>query len=492
MRSVSAAAVDLGASSGRVLVGTGCAATGFVLREVHRFPNGPVLVDGVLRWDIDGLFRGVLDGLRAATRAVGPLDTIGVDSWAVDYGLLDADGQLLAAPAHYRDRRTAPIVDQVLASVGAAELYAATGIQLQPFNTMFQLLADLGTPAGNAAVAALLIPDLVTFWLTGVRGTELTNASTTALLDPRTMTWSQGLAARLGAPIKLFAPIRSPGDDAGPLLPSVAAGTGLDARTRVVTVASHDTAAAVAGIPAEVEDFAFVCTGTWALVGLELPGPVITEDSRAANFTNEVGTDGTIRFLRNVTGFWLLQECVREWQTDGPPVDLNALTEAAEQVPPLMAIIDVQAPALAEPGGMPARISDAAEQLSGRRPQSRAEIARCILDSVALAIRHALRDATTLADRSVSVVHVVGGGVSNELFCQLIADACALPVVAGPLEAASWGNVMSQARALGAVDDTRAAVRTAIRSSVTVRQYEPGRDQSPWERAGELVRAARR
>ncbi len=492
MRSVSVAAVDLGASSGRVLVGTGCAATGFELREVHRFPNGPVLVDGVLRWDIDGLFRGVLDGLRAAARAVVRLDSIGVDSWAVDYGLLDAEGQLLAAPAHYRDGRTGPIVDQLLASVGAAELYAATGIQLQPFNTVFQLLADRGTPAGDAAVAALLIPDLITFWLTGVRGTELTNASTTALLDPRTLTWSSELAARLGAPIELFAPIRQPGEDAGALLPSVAAETGLDAGTQVITVASHDTAAAVAGIPAEVEDFAFVCTGTWALVGLELPGPVITEDSRAANFTNEVGTDGTIRFLRNVTGFWLLQECAREWLTDGLPVDLTTLTDAAEQVPAFTAIIDVQAPAFAEPGGMPARISDAAERLTGWRPRSRAEIARCILDSMALAIRQAVRDATALADRCVSVVHVVGGGVSNELFCQLVADACALPVVAGPVEAASWGNVMSQARALGAVEDTRAAVRSAIRASVTVRRYEPDGDQSPWERAAELVRAARR
>jgi rhamnulokinase len=492
MRSVSVAAVDLGASSGRVLVGTGCAADGFELREVHRFPNGPVLVDGVLRWDIDGLFCGVLDGLRAAARAVGRLDSIGVDSWAVDYGLLDTNGRLLAAPAHYRDGRTAPIVDQVLAGLSAAELYAATGIALQPFNTVFQLLADLGSSAGDGAVAALLIPDLITLWLTGVRGTELTNASTTSLLDPRTMTWSLELAARLGVPIELFAPIRRPGDEVGALLPGIAADTGLDASTRVVTVASHDTAAAVAGIPAEVEDFAFVCTGTWALVGLELPGPVITENSRAANFTNEVGTDGTIRFLRNVTGFWLLQECVREWQRDGQPVDLNTLTGGAEQVPALTAIIDVVAPAFAEPGGMPARISDAAERLSGRRPRSRAEIARCILDSVALGISQAVREATTLADRGVSVVHVVGGGVSNELFCQLIADACGLPVVAGPVEAASWGNVMSQARALGAIDDTRAAVRAAIRASVTVRRYEPDGDQSPWERAGELVRAARR
>ncbi|MEP7177987.1 MAG: FGGY-family carbohydrate kinase, partial [Pseudonocardiales bacterium] len=317
-------------------------------------------------------------------------------------------------------------------------------------------------------------------------------ASTTALLDPRTMTWSPGLAARLGVPIVLFAPMRSPGDDAGPLLATVAAETGLELSTRVVTVASHDTAAAVAGIPAEVEDFAFVCTGTWALVGLELPSPVITEEGRAANFTNEVGTDGTIRFLRNVTGFWLLQECVREWQTDGETVDLNALTEAAGRVPALTAIIDVQEPAFAEPGQMPARIAAAAQRLSGHQPVSPAEIARCILDSIALAIRQALRDATTLADRCVSVVHVVGGGVSNELFCQLVADACGLPVIAGPVEAASWGNVMSQARALGAVGDTRAAVRAAIRGSVIVRRYRPDGDQSPWERTDERVRAARR
>jgi rhamnulokinase len=484
------AAIDLGASSGRVLLGVGSAA-GFELREVHRFANTPVRVSGVLRWDVLSLWRGVLDGLQSAVRLAGALDSIGIDGWGVDYGLLDADGQLLANPAHYRDTRTDAPLARMLADVGAEALYGATGIQLQPFNTMFQFAADRGTVPAGVATRALLVPDLVSYWLTGVMGTELTNASTTALLDPRTMDWARPLAQRVGAPIELFAPLRRPGADAGSLLPDVLAETGLSAATRVIAVPSHDTAAAVAGVPADGDDFAFVCTGTWALVGVELPAPVITEASRLANFTNEVGVDGTIRFLRNVTGFWLLQECVREWRAAGKAVDLDELTRAAVDVPALQAVIDVQDPAFAAPGDMSRRITQASVRTGGAGASSPAEITRCILDSMALAIRHAVRDAAALTQRPVRVIHVVGGGVANEPFCQFVADACQLPVVAGPVEAASWGNVMSQARALGVVADSLAAARQVITASSRHLRYEPSGPDAVWARAEELVHASR-
>lgn len=480
------AAVDLGASSGRVVIGR-FSPDGVDLQEVHRFPNIAVRTGSTLRWDVLRLYRGILDGLQIAEQRFGRLDGIGVDSWAVDYGLLDADGELLGNPICYREAGTQASVAAVLADLGAARLYDATGTQLQPFNTLFQLLARRDTAQAAVARHALLIPDLMAYWLCGAMGTEVTNASTTQLLDPRTLDWSSTLADRLKVPVELFPPLRKPGERLGILEP----GMGLEHRPEVITVPSHDTAAAVAGIPADVEDFAFVCTGTWALVGVELPEPVITEASRQANFTNEVGVDGSIRFLRNVTGFWLLQECVRHWQGAGAEVDAATLITAAATVPGLRAIIDVQDPAFAAPGDMPRRISDAARCTSGVTIDGPAEIARCILDSMSLAIRHAVRDAVALSGRPVRVVHVVGGAASSPLFCQLVADACQLPVVAGPTEAASWGNVISQARALGVVSDSLAENRTLIRRSEQPDTYSAASAERDWARADGLVAGGR-
>jgi rhamnulokinase len=480
-REVTIAAVDLGASSGRVVLArTGD--SGLTLREVHRFANRPVRVGGRLHWDVLSLFAGIVDGLRVIEREVGRLDSVGVDSWGVDYGLLDADGQLLGNPLHYRDARTTAAIEAVRAQIGADELYAATGIQMQPFNTLYQLLSRRGDAQQQQAAQALLIPDLMSYWLSGERSTEVTNASTTQLLDARTSQWATPLLDRLQVPYQLFPPLRQPGTVLGHLRDEVADDTGLPSAVEVVTVPSHDTAAAVAGIPAAVEDFAFVCTGTWALVGLELPAPVLTAQSRTANFTNETGVDGTIRFLRNVTGFWLLQECVREWRTTGAEIDLVALTDAAADVPALRALIDVQDPAFSAPGAMPTRIASASGRC-GAAPQNRAEFVRCILDSMALAVRAAIRDAVTLADRTVSVVHVVGGGVSNPLFCQLVADACQLPVIAGPTEAASWGNAMFQARALGAGSADLADARAIIAASEHPAHYHPQATERVWQQA---------
>ncbi|OKK04145.1 rhamnulokinase [Streptomyces sp. CB02400] len=467
------AAVDLGASSGRVMVGR-VGPDSLELTEAHRFPNRPVRVPEGLRWDVLGLYAGVLDGLKAA----GAVDSVGIDSWAVDYGLLDADGALLGNPVHYRDSRTDGIAEKVWATVPAEELYAATGLQYAPFNTLYQLTAARESAQLARARRLLLIPDLLTYWLTGEQGTELTNASTTQLIDPRTRDWAHGVAERLGIDLSLFAPLRQPGDAAGVLRPEVLEEAGLAGPVPVTAVGSHDTASAVAAIPADGERFAYICTGTWSLAGLELDAPVLTEESRAANFTNELGLDGTVRYLRNIMGLWLLQECVRAW---GQP-DLGALLLDAAKVPALRSVVDAGDAAFLAPGRMPERIAEACRDSGQPVPATPAEITRCILDSLALAHRKAVEDAQRLAGQSADVVYIVGGGTRNALLCQLTADACGLPVVSGPTEAAALGNVLVQARAHGLVGDLAGMRRLLTRTQLLTR-YEPRGGTQRWQAA---------
>ncbi|MEU4833968.1 rhamnulokinase family protein [Streptosporangium sp. NPDC023615] len=451
------AAVDLGASSGRVVVAEIGPDT-LDLREAHRFANVPVRAGGTLYWDILHVYRGVLEGLRAA----GPVDGIGIDSWAVDYGLLDERGALLGNPVHYRDART----ERANSDVPFEELYARTGIARQPFNTIHQLAAE---PGLATAATLLLIPDLIAYWLTGRIGAELTNASTTQLLDARTRGWDPALAAGLGAAASILPPIRRPGEVIGPLLPEVAAETGLSPDTRVIAVGSHDTASAVAGVPAADERFAYISCGTWSLVGVELDQPMISEEGRRANFTNEAGIDGTVRYLRNVTGLWPLQECVRVWSA----ADLGELLEQAAREEPFRSVVDADDPVFHAPGDMPARIADFCRRAGQPVPDTRARTVRCVVDSLALAHRAAIDEALRLTGREVDTVHIVGGGSRNALLCRLTADACGLPVVAGPVEATSIGNVLVQARADGAVSGTLADLRALIRRSQPLERYEP-------------------
>ncbi|WP_327699328.1 rhamnulokinase [Streptomyces sp. NBC_00459] len=480
------AAVDLGASSGRVMVGRVGSDT-LELAEAHRFVNRPVRVPEGLRWDVLALYGGVLDGLRAAgAHCGGELSSVGIDSWAVDYGLLDADGALLGNPVHYRDTRTEGVAEKVWASVPAAELYAATGLQYAPFNTLYQLAAARDTRQLAAAKRLLLIPDLLTYWLTGEAGTELTNASTTQLIDPRTRDWAHDIARRLDIDLGLFAPLRQPGDPAGVLRAEVLEETGLTGPVPVTTVGSHDTASAVAAVPAVDERFAYICTGTWSLAGLELDAPVLSEESRAANFTNELGLDGTVRYLRNIMGLWLLQECVRAW---GNP-DLGDLLRAAGEAPGLRSVVDAGDAAFLAPGRMPERIAEACRASGQPVPGTPGEITRCILDSLALAHRRAVADAQRLAGHSVDAVHIVGGGTRNELLCQLTADACGLPVVAGPAEAAALGNVLVQARAHGLVGD-RTDMRRLLARTQPLTRYEPSGGQAAWRAAEARLTDAR-
>jgi rhamnulokinase len=492
---VAVAAVDLGASSGRVIVGQVAARSETVplrLQQVHRFPNNPVMAAGTLHWDILQLHAETLAGLDVADREFG-LASAGIDSWGVDFGLLDSGGALLGNPVHYRDARTVGTVDRLLARIPAGELYAATGIQQLPLNTICQLVATEGTPQLAAAHTLLLIPDLLAYWLTGSMGAEVTNASTTQLLDVRTRSWASSVMDRAGIPRRMFPQLRQPGDTIGELLPDVAAAARMAVRPRplpIIAVGSHDTASAVAGVPAVGSDFAYISCGTWSLIGVELDRPVLTEASRQANFANEAGIDGTIRYLRNVMGLWLLQESVRTWSAAGMPADQTSLLRLARTVPPLRAVVDPDDPAFVPPGDMPSRIAQACAQTGQRPPQSPAETVRCIVDSLALAYRRTIRQVQALSGREVGTVHIVGGGARNALLCQLTADACGLPVIAGPVEATALGNILVQARAMGAAPADLDGMRSLVRATHRLRHFKPAAgDGQAWESASRRLAA---
>ncbi|ABS02873.1 rhamnulokinase [Kineococcus radiotolerans] len=466
-------AVDLGASSGRVMAGA--AAPGRLeLTELHRFPNGPVPLAGGLVTDAVGLWQQVLHGLRAVARAHGDAATVAVDTWAVDYGLLAADGTLLGTPRHYRDPRTGGVAERVLARVPGPDLYARNGLQHLPFTTIYQLLAEADGPLLAAASDVLLLPDLFGFWLSGVRGAEATNASTTGLADVATGRWAPDLAELAGLPAGVLPPVHDPGAVLGGLRPDVLATTGLGASTRLVAVGSHDTASAVVAVPAEDEAFAYVACGTWGLVGVELERPVLSAESFAANFTNERGVDDRIRYLRNVMGLWVLQQCVAEWSADAP-VDLADLLAAAAALGPGGPRVDIDDPRFLAPGPMAGRVRRAVAESGGRPPAGPAEVARCVLDSLADAFARTVADAVRLSGHPVRVVHLVGGGARNRLLCQLTANACGLPVVAGPVEATALGNVLVQARAAGDLSGSLEGLRDLVRrtSDLTTHQPEP-------------------
>ena len=467
------AAVDIGASSGRVVAGV--VQDGRVeLHTVHRFANGAVRSAGRLRWDLSGLFAEVLTGLRRLGERYGDVTSVGVDTWAVDYGLLDADGRLLAEPTAYRDDRTTPaVLAGVHARVTPADLYAVNGLQSLPFTTVYQLAAEQEDALWPRVRHAVLLPDLIGWWLTGVLRTEVTNASTTGLLDARTRTFSTDLLARLDLPADLFPPLVQPGERLGTLLPEVAAQTGLSPDVAVVAVGSHDTASAVVGVPATEPRWAYVSSGTWSLVGLELDEPVVTDASRAANFTNEGGVDGRTRFLRNVGGLWLLSESLRDWAERRQPADLEPLLAEAAALPVGGPLVDVDDDRFIAPGDMPERIRSACRDAGQAVPGTPAEVVRCVLESLAAAYARTLDQAERLTGRTVEVVHVVGGGSQNALLCRLAADASGRTVLAGPEEATALGNVMVQARTAGSLTGTLEELRAATAARLDLRRYEP-------------------
>ena len=466
------AAVDLGASSGRVMLGR-VGPNELSVHPVARFANNPVRTMDGLHWNILELYRQVLGGLRRAVREEPGLKSAAVDSWAVDYALLRGD-RMLANPFHYRDERTAAGVARAHGFVPPAELYARNGLQFLPFNTLYQLTAD--HLAGNLddADSMLLIPDLLTYWLTGHKVAERTNASTTGLVDIHSGQWDTNLITSLGLPPILFPALVDAGSQVGPLLPAVVADIGSTGGLQIVTTGSHDTASAVAAVPMTSDDGAYISCGTWSLVGVELEAPVLSEASRQANFTNESGVDGRVRYLRNVMGLWLLSESIRCWERAGASAGLGALLAEAASVPASsVSVFDVDDPRFLSPGDMPTRIGAHCAEHGLRSPRTRAETVRSIIESLAAAYATTLRAAADLSGKSIRIVHIIGGGSQNELLCQATADRTGLPVLAGPVEATAIGNVLVQARTQGLATGTLENLRALVADTYTPTRYLP-------------------
>ena len=479
-----ALAVDLGASGGRLVAG---AFDGRLieLEEIHRFDNGPVAMGGQLIWDLPRLWQEVAEGLRAAGSRHGrAVRSVGVDTWGVDFGFLGADGQLLANPVCYRDPRTRGMLAAAERTVPRAEIFAATGLQFMEINSLYQLLAMQA--AGSSVLAAaerlLMIPDIFHWLLGGERSNERTNATTSQCFDPRANDWAFPMIERFGLPRRVFGPLVDPGADLGPLRPEVAAETGLVA-ARVVLPGTHDTASAVAAVPAldppsARPDWCYVSLGTWALVGAELDRPLVTPECLARNFTNEGGVGGTTRLLKNVCGLWLVQQCRAAWQRAGKGWTWDQLTALAAEAPPLATLVDPNHESLVAPADMPDAIRGLARASGEPVPESTAAVVRTALESVAAAIRRTLDELAELIGRRPDRVHVVGGGVKNRLLCQMIADATDRPVVAGPVEATAIGNLLVQFAARDGQVDLR-AIRGIVRDSFELAHYEP-RDAARW------------
>ncbi|WP_062529652.1 rhamnulokinase [Demequina rhizosphaerae] len=465
------AAVDLGATSGRVMVGQIGPDT-LELRQLARFANGPVRTPDGLHWNLQQLYAHVLDGLRSAARWDEGIRSIGIDSWAVDYALLRGD-RVLGEPFHYRDERTAHGVDLVHADEPFSLLYARNGLQFLPFNTLYQLAVERETGMLDVADRMLLVPDLMAWYLTGATVAEATNASTTGLLDVSTKEWDGELMDRLRLPRGLFPRIVQPGETIGTVLPHLAETTGLAEGVPVVAVGSHDTASAVVATPMTEPGGAYISCGTWGLVGVETEAPVLTRTAERANFTNEGGVDGRTRFLHNVMGLWLLSETIRTWEKDGSTIELEKLLAQAAAVADEMPIFDANDEVFMAPGDMPARISTWLSERSLRVPATRAEMARCIIESLAQAFADAVHDAGALSAQDVGRIHITGGGSLNELLCQRTADRSGLPVMAGPVEATAIGNVLIQGRALGAVSGSLESLRDLVARTFNPRVFTP-------------------
>lgn len=462
-------AVDLGAESGRVMA-VGFNGRALALEELQRFPNTAVTVHGTLYWDFLRLWGDIQAGI-AQGKALQPA-SIGVDTWGVDFGLLDSHGRLLGNPVHYRDGRTQGMQARAFERVPRADIFAQTGVQFMPINTLYQLLSlvESGSPQLELAATFLTAPDLLNYWLTGVTACEFSNATTTQLFNPTAGTWATSLMAQLGIPGHIFPAIVAPGTRLGSF-------DGVP----VIAPACHDTGSAVAAVPAQTADFAYISSGTWSLVGLEVPQPILTPQALAANVTNEGGVYGTYRLLKNVMGLWILQQCRATWAAAGEVYSYAELAALAQMAEPFTAVFDPNDPDFLAPGDHPQRLRDWCRRSGQPVPQTPGAVARSVLESLALAYRAVLEQVTAVAGRSVSVIHIVGGGAQNELLNQMTADATGLPVVAGPVEATVIGNALVQLITLGVFGDL-AQARSVVAALDELRQYAP-RDTAVWDAA---------
>lgn len=466
-------AIDLGASSGRGIIGR-FDGEKLSLEENHRFPNEPVTAAGTFSWDILRIFHEIKASIRkCALSDDKDIKSIGIDTWGVDYGLLDINGKLIANPTHYRDSRTDNIPELAYKTVSQDEIYNRTGIQFLNFNTIFQLIAQLkdNPKIFDIADKLLFTPDLLNYFLTGEKCTEYTIASTGALLDAFKRNWDYELIKKFGIPDKLFTDINMPGSTVGKLLPEILDDVG-NIKANVVNTAAHDTASAVVAVPAKGDSFVYISSGTWSLMGTELADPIISPDSRKYDFTNEGGVSGKIRFLKNIMGLWLEQESKRQWSREGSNVTYDELSKMAVASKPLACIINPDYSVFTAPGDMPKRIAEYCKKTGQYVPETKGEIVRCIFDSLALKYRWTAEKIDMMMGKTAPFINIVGGGTKEAPLCQFAADACARPVYAGPVEATAIGNIAVQAIAAGEIKDLNEA-RHVVRNSFEIKLYEP-------------------
>lgn len=478
-------AFDFGASSGRAMLAT-FDGEKIKLEEKHRFSNDPVSVNGDLHWDVLRLFYEIKQGiLKCANSGDRDIDCIGIDTWGVDYGLLDKNGKLLGNPYHYRDTRTDGMYDEAFKVVSKEEIYKNTGIAFNWFNTLFQLLsAKLSNDVTlKNADKLLFMPDLFNYFLTGEAKCEYTIASTSQMFDSETHTWSKNMLEKLGIPTNLFADMVYPGDKVGVLKAELAEELGVE-QIPVVAVASHDTGSAVASVPVdEGEDFVYISSGTWSLMGVELDKPMVTEDALKYNFTNEGGVNKTIRFLKNIMGLWLIQESRRQWDREGTLLSFDELEKQAKEATPFASLIDPDYHKFQTPGNMPKRIREYCEKTGQKVPETKGEIVRCIAESLAFKYRQVVEGMEDVTGKKYDVINIVGGGIKDKMICSFTANATGRKVSTGPVEATSIGNVIVQGMAMGAIKDL-AEGRKIVKNSFPIDVYEP-QDVDKWNEAYE-------
>ncbi|EMS72948.1 rhamnulokinase [Ruminiclostridium cellobioparum] len=475
-------AFDFGASSGRAMLGEFDGQT-IRMQEIHRFANEPVTVGKTIYWDILRLYHETRQGIAKAVRA-GGFDAIGIDTWGVDFALLDKRGNMLGNPVHYRDLRTEGIDGQVFELIPKEILYGATGIQHMRINTVFQLayLAKYRPEIMENAETLLQIPDLLAYFLTGKKRSEITNSSTTGLFNPETKNWCFDVCEMLGIKKSLFAKTIYPGEIYGILSKELCQELSCE-EVPVIAVPTHDTASAVVSAPAVSRDFVYISCGTWSLLGIESDKPIICKESMEANFTNEIGFNDKIRFLKNIMGLWLIQESRRQWQREGFDVDFNTLENEALEAEPFLCYIDPDAPDFETPGNLPERIKDYCGRTGQYVPKTRGEIMRCIYQSLALKYRYTVENLEKLTGKHFKTINIIGGGIKDALLCRMTANASGRDVHAGPVEATVMGNIAVQFIALGEIKDLSGA-RKIIRNSTDIKVFKPVQ-QEEWQRAYE-------
>ena len=471
-------AIDLGASSGRGIVGK-FDGNRLTLEENHRFPNEPVITAGSFNWDILRIYHEIKDSIRkCALSDDRNIASIAIDTWGVDYGFLDKNGKLIGNPYHYRDDRTAGVPELAFNTVSQDDLYGVTGTQTMNFNTIFQLIAEKrdNPEIFDIAKRLLFVPDLLNYFLTGVQENEYTIASTGSLLDSRARSWSFDIIDKFGIPREIFGKIAQPGTIVGPLLPQVIEEVGA-INAKVIHAASHDTASAVVAVPAKGDDFVYISSGTWSLMGSELKEPCLDGDAKKYDFTNEGGVNRTIRFLKNIMGLWIEQESRRQWAREGKKFSFDWLSDAAMASRPLQCLINPNDYTFNAPGNMPERIAEYCRRTGQHVPESYGEIVRCIFYSLALCYRWTVDKINSIKGSKTPFINIVGGGCKEAPLCQLTADACGIPVYAGPVEATAIGNICVQAMALGEIKDM-AEARHIVRNSFEIKCYEPNRENA--------------